>query len=108
MFFGLLAPNASLYERVFNRYEARSEHERLEYTLRHEFGVDAFRIKERLLEIADREPQVKNRLVEAGLSDFKMTGDAKTVADAEKQVREGSKLYDTGHFFQPAPLASHD
>ena len=99
MFFGLLAPNASLYERVFNRYGARSEHERLEYTLRHEFGIDVFRIKERLLELADRKPEIRAKLVRAGLGDFQFVGNDKVTAEARKQVQEGSKVYDSGHFF---------
>ena len=99
MFFGLLAPDASLYERVFNRYEARREHERLEYTLRHEFGVDVFRIKERLLELADRKPEVRELLVKAGLRDLQFVGNEKVVAEARKQVEEGAKAYDAGHFF---------
>jgi len=49
MFFGLLDPHAALYERAFNRYEARREHERLEYTLREEFGVRVLRLKETIL-----------------------------------------------------------
>ncbi len=99
MFFGLLAPEAFLYERVFNRYAARMEHERLEYTLKHEFGIDVFRIKERLLELADRKPEVRKKLVSAGLNDLNFTGNEQVVAEAKKQVSEGSKLYDSGHFF---------
>ena len=99
MFFGLLAPEASLYERVFNRYGARMEHERLEYTLRHEFGIEVFRIKERLLELADKKPEVREKLVAAGLNDLKFTGDEKAVAEARKEVQEGSAMYDGGHFF---------
>ncbi len=99
MFFGLLAPDASLYERVFNRYDARREHERLEYTLRHEFGVEVFHIKERLLELADRKPEIRAKLVQAGLGDLQFVGNEKVVAAARKQVEEGSMLYDSGHFF---------
>jgi arginine deiminase len=99
MFFGLLAPDASLYERVFNRYNARREHERLEYTLRHEFGIEVFRIKERLLELADRKPEIRAKLVQAGLGDLHFVGNEKVVTEARKQVEEGSKVYDSGHFF---------
>ncbi|CVK31389.1 protein of unknown function [Methanoculleus bourgensis] len=56
MFFGLLEPYAALYERAFSRYEARREHERLEYTLREEFGVRVLRLKETILDAADRDP----------------------------------------------------
>ena len=99
MFFGLLAPDASLYERVFNRYEARGEHERLEYILKHEFGVEVFRIKERLLQLADREPEVRDKLVKAGLRDLQFVGNEKVIREARKQVEGSAKVYDAGHFF---------
>ena len=99
MFFGLLAPDASLYERVFNRYEARREHERLEYTLRHEFKVDVFKIKEKLLDLADRKPEIKQKLVKAGLDNLKFVGNQREDKEARKQVEEGYEAYDVGHFF---------
>jgi arginine deiminase len=99
MFFGLLAPDASLYERVFNRHEARREHETLEYTLRHEFKVDVFRIKEKILELADKKPEIRQKLIEISLNDLKFGGNEKQVHEAKKQVKEGSELYDSGHFF---------
>jgi arginine deiminase len=99
MFFGLLAPDASLYERAFNRYGARREHERLEYILKHEFGIEVFRIKEKLLELADKKPEVRDKLVSAGLSHLKFTGNELAVSEAVKQAQEGSKMYDSGHFF---------
>src|SRR5271156_424198 len=74
MWFGLLAPHASLYERAFNRYEARSEHERLEYTLKHEFKIDVLRLKDRVLELADRNPEVRQRLVKMALEDLEFSG----------------------------------
>ena len=99
MFFGLLAPYAALYERAFNRYEARHEHERLEYALRDEFKVDVFRIKERLLELADKRPEVRKRLVDAGLSELKFAGTEREAHEARKQVLESAEAYDSGHFF---------
>ena len=99
MFFGLLAPDASLYERVFNRYEARREHERLEYTLRHEFKVDVFKIKEKLLDLADRKPEIKQKLIKAGLDNLKFVGNRREDKEARKQVEEGYEAYDVGHFF---------
>lgn len=99
MFFGLLAPEASLYERAFNRYDARREHERLEYMLRHEFKVEVFRIKEKLLELSDKKPEIRQKLVSAGLEHLKFGGDEKQVLEAKKQVEEGAGIYDSGHFF---------
>ncbi len=99
MFFGLLAPDASLYERVFNRHEARREHENLEYTLRHEFKIDVFRIKEKILDLADRRPEIRQKLIEVGLNALKFEGSGREVQEAKKQVKEGTTAYDSGHFF---------
>jgi len=60
MFFGLLDPYASLYERAFSRYDARREHERLEYTLKHEFKLNVLRLKESILEAADKNLKLGN------------------------------------------------
>ncbi|TMP97381.1 MAG: amidinotransferase, partial [Thaumarchaeota archaeon] len=74
MWLGLLAPRASLYERAFSRYEARREHERLEYALTHEFKVEVVRLKEKLLELADRKPEVREKLIALALRDLKYAG----------------------------------
>ncbi len=95
------APDASLYERVFNRYEARREHERLEYTLHHEFGIDVFRIKEKLLELADRRPEVRDKLVTAGLNDLNFVGNKKVVAEAEETGSRWFQRLRCRAFFQP-------
>jgi arginine deiminase len=99
MFFGLLAPYASLYERAFNRYEARREHERMEYTLRHEFKVEVFRIKEKLLELADKRPEIKEELILRGLTGLRFTGNDKQVQGAEGEMKANAHSYDSGHFF---------
>lgn len=99
MFFGLLAPDASLYERVFNRHEARREHQELEYVLRDEFKVSVFRIKEKILDLADRKPDIRRRLVELGLQNMQFVGNEKEAKQARKQVEDGADTYDSGHFF---------
>jgi arginine deiminase len=99
MFFGLLAPDASLYERAFNRYEARREHEQLENVLRHEFKVDVFRIKEKLLNLADRKPEARKKLIDLGLQYLKFVGNEKEAKEAKKQAETNSNVYDSGHFF---------
>lgn len=99
MWFGLLAPHASLYERAFNRYEARHEHERLEYTLRHEFKIEVVRLKEKLLELADRKPEIRNKLVSAALDEMEFKGDKKEAAEARRQMMGNVDVLDSGHFF---------
>jgi len=99
MCFGLLEPYASLYERAFSRYGARTEHARLENILRHEYGVNVILMKEALLAAADRDRSVRQRLVEAARRCILFCGDAgeaqKALADFERNI----DAYDAGHFF---------
>jgi len=99
MWFGLLAPYASLYERAFNRYEARGEHERLEYTLKHEFKVEVVRLKDKVLELADRHPQVRDRLIKMALEDLEFSGNPREASQARKEFVQNSAVFDSGHFF---------
>jgi arginine deiminase len=64
MFFGLLDPTASLYERAFSRLGSVREHEALENALLKEFGVEVLRLKETIIEACDERPMVRQKLVE--------------------------------------------
>jgi arginine deiminase len=99
MWFGLLAPYASLYERAFNRYEARSEHEHLEYTLKHEFKIEVIRLKEKILELADHRPEIRAKLVKAALGEMEFVGNEAEVAKAQKELVDNTDVFDAGHFF---------
>ena len=99
MFFGLLEPYASLYERAFSRYEARREHERLEYTLKHEFKLNVLRLKESILEAADRKSEVRKHLIKAAHESIKFKGEAAEVLRAKKELEDNAKVLDSGHFF---------
>jgi arginine deiminase len=99
MFFGLLDPYASLYERAFSRYEARREHERLEYALKHEFKLNVLRLKESILEAADGKSEVRERLVKAAHGSIKFKGDTAEVPRAKKELEDNAKVLDSGHFF---------
>ncbi|MFW9806237.1 MAG: amidinotransferase, partial [Candidatus Thorarchaeota archaeon] len=74
MFFGLLEPYASLYERAFSRNGAIREHERLEHVLKHEFHVNVIRLREKLLEAAERNSEVHDKLVDAAYDIIDVTG----------------------------------
>src|SRR5881628_1154959 len=94
MWLGLLAPRASLYERAFSRYEARREHERLEHALRHEFKVEVIRLEEKILELAGRKPDVREKLVSLALKGLRYVGNPNRVEQAQKQLRESLPLLD--------------
>ncbi|NLM28911.1 MAG: amidinotransferase [Methanomicrobiales archaeon] len=99
MFFGLLDPHAALYERAFSRYEARREHERLEYTLREEFGVRVLRLKETILDTADRDPAVRRRLIEQAHEAVTIRGEGEEVEAARRSMEENADALDSQHFF---------
>jgi len=99
MWFGLLSPYASLYERAFNRYEARNEHERLVYRLRQEFRVDVVHLKEKMLEIADGDPKGRERFFSLAISNMEFAGDKAEALRARKQMKEDAPALGVGHFF---------
>jgi len=99
MFFGLLEPYASLYERAFSRFGARKEHERLEYILRYEFNVDVLFLKQTILDRADRNEKVRERLVDLAYHSLHFGGDPEGAALARKDMERNTPLLDSGHFF---------
>ncbi len=99
MFFGLLEPYAALYERAFSRYEARREHDHLERTLREEFGVRVLRLKETILDAADRDPAVRRRLVDWAHETVTLRGGRREVAAARRSMEQNTDALDSQHFF---------
>lgn len=98
MFMGLLDPEASLYERAFNRYRARSEHETLQRTLKEEFGVSVQRLDKTLADISERDTSAREKLITAALSILQFEGTPAEVKEAEDQLKGNTELYDTNHF----------
>jgi arginine deiminase len=99
MFLGLLEPYASLYERAFSRYEARREHERLEHVIKHEFKIDVLRLKETILDQADRNPEVRDRLVKMAYESLNLQGPEKEIEAAKKEMQRNAESLDSAHFF---------
>jgi arginine deiminase len=99
MFFGLLEPYASLYERAFSRQKARKEHERLEDALRYEFDVRVLQLKKTILDAADQDQEVRNRLVEMALKQMDFSGDPTESRLAKEDMERNIPLLDSGHFF---------
>ena len=63
VFFALLAPEAHLYERFFNHYEARWEHRQLCDLLHNNFGVRIHHLKTTLMEEAGEPGAIRDLLV---------------------------------------------
>ncbi|BBL67192.1 amidinotransferase [Methanoculleus chikugoensis] len=99
MFFGLLEPYAALYERAFSRYEARREHDSLQRTLGEEFGVRVLRLKETILDAADRDPAVRRRLVDWAHETVAVRGGRREVAEARRSMEQNADALDSLHFF---------
>ncbi|NGX33262.1 MAG: Arginine deiminase, partial [Candidatus Anoxychlamydiales bacterium] len=99
MFFGLMSPYSSLYERAFSRSGARREHEMLETILKTEFGVDVIRLKQATLNAASKVPIVKRELINLARETLDYTGDAGAIARAKEEFEENIKYLDLAHFF---------
>ena len=99
MFFGLLEPYTSLYERAFSRFGARREHERLEYILRYEFNIDVLHLKQAILDHSDKHEKVRERLVGLAEQSMYFGGNREGAALARKDLERNVALLDSGHFF---------
>jgi arginine deiminase len=99
MFLGLLDPYASLYERAFSRHGARGEHERLEEVLKDEFKVDVLRLKDTILNEADRRRDVRERLVKMAHESLNFQGPEEQVNAAKRQLERDAESLDSAHFF---------
>lgn len=99
MFFGLLEPYATLYERAFSRYEARREHDTLVRALHEEFGVRVLRLKETILDAADSDPAVRRRLVDWAYETVTLRGGRREVAEARRSMEQNADALDSLHFF---------
>ena len=63
MYFGLLDPYSSLYERAFSQSDALREHELLLYTLKHEFKVDVIPLKDTIVDHAEKSKVIREKFV---------------------------------------------
>ncbi|WP_330218483.1 arginine deiminase family protein, partial [Acidiplasma aeolicum] len=98
MFLGLLDPEASLYERAFSRYRARSEHDTLQRVLKEEFNVNVLRLDKTLADAADRNSEIRQKLIDMALSVLKFDGTPSEADEARNQMKHDIDLYDTNHF----------
>lgn len=99
MFFGLLEPYASLYERAFSQEGAIREHERLEHVLRHEFRVNVIKLRDKIVEAAERDSEIHERLVNLANEIIGITGDKEDVKLARGELDKNKDILDPGHFF---------
>ncbi len=99
MYFGLLDPFASLYERSFSMKEAIREHELLTYTLKHEFKVDIIPLKETILNKADKSPLIREKLINLANEKISYTGDPNEVKYARYEAGKNRDVLDSNYYF---------
>ena len=99
MFFGLLDPFSSLYERAFSRSGARREHETLEFILKNEFKVEVLRLKQKMLEVAQKVPAAQKALIDFARETLQYKGDEQEIVRAKREFEGNIKFFDLAHFF---------
>ncbi|MEM0201559.1 MAG: arginine deiminase family protein [Candidatus Micrarchaeaceae archaeon] len=98
-FFGLLNPSASLYERPFNRYKARAEHDTMAEALKDDFGVNVKYLDIEILNAADRHKKIKEELERSASKSLKFEGNRENVALGKSTFKSWMEYYDSNQFF---------
>ena len=99
MFFGLLEPYASLYERAFSRKGALLEQDYLEHVLTREFHVNVIRMRDEIVKAAEQDPSIHKRLVKMANEVIGVTGGKEDVKTVHNDSRRNKDILDSGHFF---------
>jgi len=99
MFFGLLDPFASLYERAFSQRDALKEHELLQYTLKHDFKIKVLPLKDTIVGTALKKPSMKAKLIELAKKSIQFTGTEGEVELACREMDANSDILDPEHYF---------
>ena len=104
MYFGLLDPFASLYERSFSMEDAVREHELFTHTLKHEFKINIIPLKETILSRADKSSLIRDDLIELALNKISYTGDNDEVRRAEYEAEKNRNILDADYYFNTVLL----
>ena len=104
MYFGLLDPFASLYERSFSMEDAVREHELFTHTLKHEFKINIIPLKETILSRADKSSLIRDDLIELALNKISYTGDKDEVRRAEYEAEKNRNILDADYYFNTVLL----
>ncbi len=99
MYFGLLDPFASLYERSFSMYDAVHEHKLLAHTLKHEFKVNIIHLKDTIIKNADQKPMIREDLIRLAQNNTTFTGDKQEVRRAEEEYSKNRNVLDSNYYF---------
>ena len=93
MYFGLLDPYSSLYERAFSQSDALREHELLLYTLKHEFKVDVLPLKDTIISTSEKNKATRENLVKLAQDTISFTGNSQDVKQAREEINKNKKRF---------------
>jgi arginine deiminase len=99
MFFGLLEPYSSLYERAFSKSGAIKEHELLQLILEKEFQVEVLKLKDTIVDVAYNEPKVKDALINLAKKTIEYSGDEAAIKRSKREFDQNAPFLDIEHFF---------
>ncbi len=99
MYFGLLDPYSSLYERAFSQSDALREHELLLYTLKHEFKVDVLPLKDTIISLAEKSTGIRDKLVKLAQNNISFTGNRQDVKQAREEINKNKNKLDSDYYF---------
>lgn len=99
MFLGLLEPYGSLYERAFSRDGARKEHEMLERILTHDFNVEVLKLRDEILNAAEKRHRIRDKLVDLARESIEYGGDDESVERAKREFETNIPYFDSQHFY---------
>ena len=99
MYFGLLDPFASLYERSFNMKDALSEHQLLSNTLKEDFKVKVIHLNKTITQMADESSSIHENLIDLSKKSVSYTGDSQEVKRANKEADKNSNVLDSNFYF---------
>lgn len=104
MYFGLLEPYGSLYERAFSQTAAVSEHMLLEHVLRHEFGIEVRRLRDLALEAIENRPEIREEIINIIRDSRIYEGKMADIDRAAREFDDNARYFDAQFFFDTAIL----
>jgi arginine deiminase len=99
MFFGLMDPTNSLYERAFSRKDAQREHENLENVLAKEFHVEVLRLKDAIVQAAKKDAKIRDKLIAFSREVIRKSAKAILCEDLLREFDNNTKHIDSEDFF---------
>jgi arginine deiminase len=98
MFFCQLAPYDSLYEHASSQVNAIREHERLEHILSHEFHVKVIRLRNTIMEAAEKSQDIHDRLMDLAHEVMVENDEDSSVTAAGEKLEKNENFLDSGQF----------